>query len=307
MDKLWVKLWTIFAVIGVLINSVAFGARPLSRQKRVIGGTSLRRGDTPWLVLLRGREVTQRLFGIIPISYRNVYCGGSLLNDRWILTAAHCFDGSSELRDPDSWEVLMATVDMKINLADRFMNLLGQVLGHNQWKVWEIDATRIIVHPQYDKDELWHNDIALLKLENPVPSGPEFNHIRKVELPEMGNSSFPEVGKVCSMTGWGCTSAGGGVSGTAMSVDLPIEDDNSCRRNYRPSSMTGRLCAGFQSSSTSGGICQGDSGGPLVCSNNNGDAIQVGVASFTSADNPDRFPAVFTQVSEYVDWINYYI
>ena len=54
-------------------------------------------------------------------------------------------------------------------------------------------------------------------------------------------------------------------------------------------------------------ISQGDSGGPLVCRNENGDVIQVGVASFTSKDNPDRFPAVFTQVSDFVDWIKRYI
>ena len=54
-------------------------------------------------------------------------------------------------------------------------------------------------------------------------------------------------------------------------------------------------------------LLQGDSGGPLVCQNHANQWIQVGVASFTSRNNPERFPAVFARVSEFVDWIRYYV
>ena len=55
--------------------------------------------------------------------------------------------------------------------------------------------------------ESWYNDIALVKLEEPVPTSelPEINH---VQLPEQGETSFPADNQDCVMKGWGCTQGG---------------------------------------------------------------------------------------------------
>ncbi|XP_053379053.1 tryptase-like [Mercenaria mercenaria] len=288
---------------SIVLATCAFGAETLSRQKRVIGGTEISKGHSPWLVSLHGKIVTERLFGIIPIRHRHVYCGGSLLNDRYVLTAAHCFDSG---RDVDEWEVRLATVDLKVALADRFMDFLGKTLGKKDWRIWEIDVSKIIIHPGYNKNDLWYQDIAIVKLEDPVPSGPRFEHIKRIQLPDGFDFSFPAKGSNCHMAGWGCTAAGGGISRYAMSVQLPILDDTECGYYYNLRTMFGRLCAGFKSSSNSGGICPGDSGGPLVCQNYLGEWTQVGIASFTSKARPEKFPAVFTRVSDYVTWIKSY-
>ncbi|KAJ8321545.1 hypothetical protein KUTeg_000901 [Tegillarca granosa] len=241
---------------------------------RIIGGRPVSEGEWPWLVSLHAKIVTKKLFGFIPIAHSHVFCGGSVINDHWILTAAHCFDGNYKHKNPKYWEARLAAVTIKPDVIDRIKDVLGRIFGRRDWRQWDIDVTRIVPHPGYQQSKSWENDIALVRLEKPVPSGRDFHRIRRINLPQYGNITFPKLNDVCVMKGWGCTVGGRLVSRKAMSVELPIYNTN------------------------------GDSGGPLACKNEAGEWIQVGVASFTSRFNPDKFPAVFTRVSHYTDWIN---
>ncbi|XP_050397260.2 serine protease 1 [Patella vulgata] len=272
------------------------------RYERAIGGRPISRGQWPWLVVLRATITTQTLFGIIPIRHKHIYCGGSVLNDRWVVTAAHCFkEPGSQARRPHKWEVRLATISLRMNPLERIRHVLGQIFHRSDWVQWEIDVERIVIHPQYDSADSWANDIALVKLERSVPSGVSYSAIRRIKLPVQGDNSFPSVGQTCVAKGWGCTHNGEGPSSVARELELPIYGDSQCRHQYQLNTMSKRICAGYRNGGV--GVCAGDSGSPLVCERD-GDYVLVGIVSFTSRDDPELYPAVSTRVSDYVQWIN---
>ncbi|XP_018017442.2 serine protease filzig [Hyalella azteca] len=150
------------------------GLRPLSRTGRIVNGDEAALGAWPWQVLVRGTT----LFGL----FTKQTCGGVLLNERYVITAAHC-----QPRLLGSLSVVLGEWD-----------LLGDLEPLSSVKR---NVKRVVVHPHF---VFWRpgNDVALLELDRPVKFA---LHILPICLPDTDDDFAGQVG---SVTGWGATSFG---------------------------------------------------------------------------------------------------
>ena len=201
------------------------------------------------------------------------FCGGSLVREDWVVTAAHCVQGDS----PSSIEVVIG---------------LHNVNGTNGSQTRDVDA--IIIHPQYSGNSL-NNDYALLHLTQPIT---DFEPIKLV------TSDLHDDEPVMSTTmGWGATSSGGSSSNILLEVDVPIDD--SCG-SYSNSDITNNMvCAGDNNGGEDS--CQGDSGGPLIMTNSNGEYELIGIVSWGYGCAEAQYPGVYSRIYPRLDWFFGYI
>ncbi|XP_065762497.1 granzyme B-like isoform X1 [Muntiacus reevesi] len=191
-------------------------------------------------------------------------CGGFLVRQDFVLTAAHCH-GSS------------------INVT----------LGAHNIKKKErtqqvIRVRRAIPHPDYnDKD--FSNDIMLLKLERKAK---QTSAVKPLSLPRAMARVKP--GQTCSVAGWGKDSMTT-YPETLQEVKLIVQEDQKCEshlRNYY--NHTIQLCVGDPKTKKTS--FQGDSGGPLICGN-----VAQGIVSYGRKDGST--PRAYTKLSSFLPWI----
>ena len=201
------------------------------------------------------------------------FCGGSLVREDWVVTAAHCVQGDS----PSSIEVVIG---------------LHNVNGTTGQQTRDVDA--IIIHPQYSGNSL-DNDYALLHLTQPIT---DFEPIKLAT-----SDSHDDEPVISTTMGWGATSSGGSSSAILLEVDVPIDD--SCG-SYSNSSITNNMvCAG----DSNGGedSCQGDSGGPLIMTNDDGEYELIGIVSWGYGCAEAQYPGVYSRIYPRLDWFFGYI
>merc|ERR1719295_151620 len=232
-------------------------------SQQIVGGEEATAHSFPWMAAL-----------FVDGKY---FCGGSLISEEWVLTAAHCVDGeATEVR------VLLGAHNIRI----------GSEAGRT-----ERTTMMFFTHPEYDAS-LLQNDIALVHLGDPV----EFsNSIRPVCLPTHSDAGDSLAGLEVLASGWGRPKDNAtGISPVLREVSVTTIDNLTCASQY-PTVVTKKiLCiSGLNGRST----CKGDSGGPLHLINQ-GVFTQVGVTSFGSVFGCEvNMHAGFTRTAAYLQWI----
>ncbi|XP_008318850.1 serine protease 27-like [Cynoglossus semilaevis] len=238
------------------------GIAPLNT--RIVGGENSSPGVWPWQVSLETDGAH--------------FCGGSLISNLWVLTAAHCLSGFEK-------NTITVYVGRLIKTGPNFNEVSRSV-------------SEIQCHESYNLLTNEH-DICLVKLDSPVDFT---NYIRPICLPT-SNSTF-YTGTSTWVTGWGNTDPDAySLSDVLQEVNLPVVGNNECQCLQWYLITEFMICAG----TSEGGkdACQGDSGGPMVVKVDPVSSrwVQNGIVSFGEACAKPNIPAVYTAVSRYEDWI----
>ena len=244
---------------------------------RVVGGNKTSIEDWPWQVSIRMIEPSGDFVG---------WCGGSVISNRWVLTAAHCLHANVKGSKESPHEYLP-------DHGYKFEVIYGQTAPKNSKG---ISVERVEIHEGY-RPATFANDIALLRLSQPIRDGYQVQ-LSSRQLDKV----FAKDGNCSTITGWGARAEKGQGSNILMKASVPLVSSQKCRNVYATVNPSIQLCAGYEQ----GGVdsCQGDSGGPLVVRHGTSSIwIQVGVVSHGTGCARAGKPGVYTRVSAYIDWI----
>ncbi|XP_056141207.1 transmembrane protease serine 2-like [Lampris incognitus] len=173
---------------AVSLRCIGCGERTAFPVTRIVGGTEAAEAAWPWQASLQ--------------MFNHHVCGGSIIESRWILSAAHCFEGNS---DPELWTVHAGSVDL---------SFLRTTPGYA--------VQKLIVHPNYN-EKTKDNDVALMKLFSPLTFS---RRVRPVCLPNAGVDLSP--GCQAWITGWGAQRFQGSSPDTLNQAEVTMYSREQC-------------------------------------------------------------------------------
>jgi len=234
-------------------------------QLKIIGGENASIEDFPWQVYFRTG---------------NYMCGGSIIGEDWIITAAHCIFDDNGDTIPES------KMYVRVGTATPYISTTG--------KIYYIDQA--IVHEEYNADQIV-NDIALLKLKEPI----DFENATAIELVSSLDvaKGATDPGVISTVTGWGKSNVNPDEFPEILQkVDLPIVSNETAMEVWNFYIPETELTAGYRSGNKD--ACNGDSGGPLVVETDNGLKL-AGIVSWGST--LCNTYGAYTRISSYEEWI----
>jgi len=234
-------------------------------KERIVGGEEATPHSFPWMAALFVDDTW--------------FCGGSLISDEWVLTAAHCAQGASEMVVMlGAHNVREASEDCRI----------------------EVTTTEFFTHPKWNQFIL-HNDLALVHLPQPV----NFTDcIRPVCLPAHSEAGTAWAHEDCEVSGWGKpTDSATSISPVLRHVTVDTITNLMCALEFPTVVNKNVICISGKDGKSS---CNGDSGGPLhlAAATTNGIYKQIGIVSFGSSIGCEiGMHAGFTRTASYLEWI----
>lgn len=242
-------------LVSIVALSMTVSAFASSVGQLIVGGENAQQGEFPYIVSLQSSSH---------------FCGGSLIADNWVLTAAHCVSNT------------------KMNIVTGLYDQKDKA-GTETFK-----AAQIIKHPSYSSSKLDY-DYALIKLDGKSSSKPIAINTVEIEIKE---EAIPVV-----VAGWGVTRESSySLPNILQKVTVPLVSQEICNKSYAGKISNNMICAGLPQGGKDS--CQGDSGGPLVAFDNTlNEYVLAGVVSWGEGCARANRYGVYSKVNAVTEWI----
>uniref|UniRef100_A0A672J0M0 Coagulation factor IX n=1 Tax=Salarias fasciatus TaxID=181472 RepID=A0A672J0M0_SALFA len=251
-----------------VLQNTTSQSNPIRPYRRIVGGEVVIPGEIPWQVAL------------VLHPSGEVFCGGSIVSERWIITAAHC--------------VVEAHGSFVVRVGEHNVHI-------NEGTEQDFGLLEVHMHPRYNASvSLYNHDIALLYLQSSITFS---KLVRPICVgPKPFIETLVKVSSPATVSGWGRTRFLGATADTLQKVEVPFTDRTECKRSSSARITPVMFCAGYYDEEQD--ACQGDSGGPHA--NKMDDTwFLTGIVSWGEECAKEGKYGVYTRVSLYYRWITH--